>query len=163
MKQVWTKAANRALIQNVTSGTTDNVELAKMLNKSVAQVYDKRYQLGLNDDNAPRREPRDDVGKNHHHTWTQSDIETLRDMYHANWSDSEIAEAMGRSIDSISTQRKVQRLVRNEIKPKGKQLEFEIAKPMKTDEVKTTPSEPQVQGYVREFSFAWGLIKYKKQ
>lgn len=161
MKQVWTKAANRALIQNVTSGTTDNVELAKMLNKSVAQVYDKRYQLGLIEDNAPRREPRDQVGKNHHHTWTQSERETLSDMYHANWTDSEIAEAMGRSIDSISTQRKVQRLVRTEIERKGKQVEF--AKPIKTEESKTTPAEPQVQGYVREFSFAWGLIKYKKQ
>ena len=161
MKQVWTKAANRALIQNVTSGTTDNVELAKMLNKSVAQVYDKRYQLGLIEDNAPRREPRDEVGKNHHHTWTQSDRETLSDMYHANWTDSEIAEAMGRSIDSISTQRKVQRLVRTEIERKGKQIEF--AKPIETEEAKITPAEPQVQGYVREFSFAWGLIKYKKQ
>ena len=161
MKQVWTKAANRALIQNVTSGTTDNVELAKMLNKSVAQVYDKRYQLGLIEDNAPRREPRDEVGKNHHHTWTQSDRETLSDMYHANWTDSEIAEAMGRSIDSISTQRKVQRLVRTEIERKGKQIEF--AKPIEKEEAKTTPAEPQVQGYVREFSFAWGLIKYKKQ
>lgn len=161
MKRVWTKAAHRALIQNVTSGTTDNVELAKMLNKSVAQVYDKRYQLGLIEDNAPRREPRDEVGKNHHHTWTQSDRETLSDMYHANWTDSEIAEAMGRTIDSISTQRKVQRLVRTEIERKGKQVEF--AKPMKKEEAKTTPAEPQVQGYVREFSFAWGLIKYKKQ
>ncbi len=161
MKQVWTKAANRALIQNVTSGTTDNVELAKMLNKSVAQVYDKRYQLGLIEDNSPRREPRDEVGKNHHHTWTQSERETLSDMYHANWTDSEIAEAMGRTIDSISTQRKVQRLVRTEIERKGKQLE--LAKPTKTEEAKTTPAEPQVQGYVREFSFAWGLIKYKKQ
>ena len=42
MKKIWTKEANRALIQNVTSGTTDNVELAHMLNMTIEQVYDKK-------------------------------------------------------------------------------------------------------------------------
>ena len=159
MKKIWTKEANRALIQNVTSGTTDNVELAQMLNMTIEQVYDKRYQLGLVENNYPRRKSLEDTAANNHTSWSKSDQNTLTEMYHAKWSDVEIAEAMGRTVDSISTQRKVLRLVRGVTKRTGAEMQPQNQE-IKTTETDTT-SKP-IQGYVREFSFAWGLIQYRK-
>ncbi len=159
MKNRWTPQATRALIKNVTSGTTDNVELAKMLDKNVASVYDKRYHLGLTEHNAPRSNPMRDTAIKTRGRWSKADKKKLSEMYHAKFSDIEIGKAMGRSEDSVKTQRRELRLVRGVTERTGAQMELYNGKTTKT---KTALTLKPVKENVREFSLLWGLVKYTK-
>jgi len=143
-KSVWSASRTRALIKNVTTGTTDNVELAQMLGIKVSQVYDKRYQLGLRMDNTPRQMPINIEAPPR--PWTDHDNSQLSFFFEAGYDDEVIAEKMGRTVDSIKTQRKNLRLLKQ-----GRKKQDE---PVKARTI-TTPRT--------EVSLLWGLVKYSKR
>lgn len=142
-KSVWSGSRTRALIKNVTSGTTDNVELAQMLGVKVSQIYDKRYQLGLRTDNAPRQMPMN-IEKPPR-PWTEEDNNQLIFLFEAGYDDEVLAEKMERTVDSIKTQRKNLRLLKQ-----GRKKQDE---PVQARTIQTPRTE---------VSLLWGLVKYTK-
>jgi hypothetical protein len=152
-RTVWNQSRTRALIKNVTSGVTDNVQLSEMLGVKVSQIYDKRYTLGLREDNAPRQKPiNKDVPARH---WSDDDNANLKKMYEDGFSDEYIAEKLKRTIDAVISQRRQLRLVRSNrpnTKPQS-ELKFEIQEPVKAVEVRVPTTE---------VSLLWGLVKYTK-
>jgi hypothetical protein len=144
-KSVWSGSRTRALIKNVTTGTTDNVELAQMLGVKVSQIYDKRYQLGLRKDNTPRQMPINT--EKPARPLTGEDNGQLVFLFEAGYDDEVIAEKMGRTVDAIKTQRKNLRL----LKQQGRKKQDE---PIQARTIQTPRTE---------VSLLWGLVKYTKR
>jgi hypothetical protein len=154
----WDAPKTRALVTNVTSGMTDNVELANVLNISTHQVYNKRKALGLTKNNRPIHDPVDELrGKA---AWTREEDELLMKFHNEGKKPREIAKHFYRSVCAVENRRS--KIVR----------EGEMSNLTLFDEDKmpkeTTP-EPLVQGkYTKylepqtEVSILWGLVKYKK-
>ena len=147
-KKRWTQADVKALITNVTSGTTDNVELSEMLNCTTNQVYNKRLSLGLIENNKPLQDRIE--GKRKRMPWTQDEDDILFNMWQDGKSDKEIAQVLGRTIEAIHNRRNRNARLR---------LENEILPVTKEDK----PIESRIiQQTKTEISLVWGLVKYTK-
>ena len=147
-KKRWTQADVKALITNVTSGTTDNVELSEMLNCTTNQVYNKRLSLGLIENNKPLHDRVE--GKRKRMPWTQEEEDILFNMWQDGKSDKDIAQVLGRSIEAIHNRRNRNARFK---------LENEILPVTKEDK----PIESRIiQQHKTEISFVWGLVKYTK-
>lgn len=147
-KKRWTQADVKALITNVTSGTTDNVELSEMLNCTTNQVYNKRLSLGLIENNKPLHDRIE--GKRKRMPWKQEEDDILFNMWQDGKSDKDIAQVLGRTIEAIHNRRNRNARLK---------LENEILTVTKEDK----PIESRIiQQPKTEISFIWGLVKYTK-
>jgi hypothetical protein len=156
-RKIWTQAQTKALITNIMSGTTDNEELGKMIGRNTNEVYNKRRGLGLIENNRPIYDHVEvqKVGRR----WTPQDDEILNEMVSEGKSDKEIAHLLGRTIIAIQTRRNKP--------PKENQTLFtpEMEEPQK-EEPKMGLEQgkyTRVEGYTREVSLLWGMIKYTKR
>ena len=156
-RKIWTQAQTKALITNIMSGTTDNEELGKMLGRRTNEVYNKRQGLGLTENNKPIYDHVEvqNVGRR----WTTQDDEILKEMVLEGKSDKEIAELLGRTMIAIQTRRNKP--------PKENQTLFtpEMEEPQKEEPKKGLEQGKytRVEGYTREVSLLWGMIKYTKR
>lgn len=157
-KKIWNESSVRALVKNVTSGTTDNVELAKMMGLTTHQIYNKRKALGLTKDNKPLHDPVE--APRAKQAWTMEEDEIVMLMSAEHKTDKEIAEYIGRTVVSIENRRnKLHRegLMSNLTlvdKSKREQTLFKQDEPVKARTI-TTPRT--------EVSLLWGLVKYSKR
>ena len=153
-KKMWDAQSTKALVTNVMSGTVDNVELAKMMNVSTHQIYNKRKALGLTENNKPLHDPVDTTRARA--PWTMEEDEIVKMMCDEGKRDKEIAEYIGRSVVAIENRRnKLHREglmssltnVKNDSRLFKKQDE-----PVQAKEVQTKT----------EVSFLWGMVKFTK-
>ena len=156
-KTHWDVKSTRALVTNVTSGTTDNVELGKMLNLTAYQVYNKRKQLGLTENNRPMHDP---VDKSRNKaTWTREEDEMVMMMHKEGKKDREIAEYVQRTVCAVENRR-------NKILREGMMSNLTLSEPDRKDQEFIKQDRPvqskQISASKMEVSLLWGLVKYTK-
>ena len=153
----WDVKTTRALVTNVTSGTTDNVELGKMLNLTAYQVYNKRKQLGLTENNRPMHDPMDN--SRNKATWTREEDEMVLLMHKEGKKDREIAEYVQRTVCAVENRR-------NKLHREGMVSNLTLSEPDKKDQKFIKQDQPlqskQISVSKTEVSLLWGLVKYTK-
>ena len=156
-KKNWDVKSTRALVTNVTSGTTDNVELGKMLNLTAHQIYNKRKQLGLTQNNRPLHDPVDNARNKA--PWTKEEDEMVMMMHNEGKKDREIAEYIQRTVCAVENRR-------NKLHREGFVSNLTLANPEKRDQKFVKQDEPiqslQISAPKTEVSLLWGLLKYTK-
>ena len=80
--------------------------------------------------------------KNHNKPWTAEQMSELRRYCESGLSDYSIASRMGRTYNAIQTQRSINRILKNKVKPSAKFIRYE---------------KPSTQ-----ISILWGLVKFSK-
>ena len=155
-KKIWNESSVRALVKNVTSGTTDNVELAQMMGVTTHQIYNKRKSLGLTKDNKPLHDPVDTTRARA--PWTMEEDEIVKMMCDEGKRDKEIAEYIGRSVVAIENRR-------NKLHREG--LMSSLTNVKNDSRLFTKQDEPiqarTIQTPRTEVSLLWGLVKYTKR
>jgi|11_taG_2_1085331.scaffolds.fasta_scaffold13862_3 DNA-binding NarL/FixJ family response regulator len=156
-KTHWDAKTIRALVTNVTSGTTDNVELGKMINRTAYQIYNKRKQLGLTENNRPMHDPVDN--SRNKAMWTKEEDEMVLMMYKEGKKDREIAEYVQRTVCAVENRR-------NKLHREGIVSNLTLADPDKKNQKFIKQDQPvlskQISAPKTEVSLLWGLVKYTK-
>jgi transposase len=157
-KKIWNESSVRALVKNVTSGTTDNVELAQMMGVTTHQIYNKRKSLGLTKDNKPLHDPVE--APRAKQAWTMEEDQIVMMMSEEHKTDKEIAEYIGRSVVSIENRR-------NKLHREGLMSNLTLVDKTKRNETLIKQDEPiqsrTIQTPRTEVSLLWGLVKYTKR